>query len=240
MSAISVKNLNKKFILHLPPQTMFGFLSSMVFAGKYRREIWALRNIDFEAARGDRIGLIGGNGSGKTTLLRILARLYERTSGMLAVNGTVTAFLQSGAGMERELSAVENIYLFGAIMNMEREEITEKLPDIARFAGIGEFLDCPLKDFSAGMVQRLAFSIAYHADSDILLLDEMLSSGDAKIRGKSRAVFEKAVNQSKTIIITSHDMGIIREFCNKALLLEKGEKVMFGPTEKVLEAYKSL
>ncbi len=237
MKIVEVKNLYKKFLIDINPLTMFNLFKRIIRPQKHYMELWALKDINFEVYKGDRIGLIGDNGSGKTTLLRIIGGLYRKTKGVVNVEGTIAAFLQLGIGMERNLSALENIYLFGAIMGLERNEIKRKLDDIVKFAEIEDFLRCPLRDFSTGMVQRLAFSIASYVESDILLLDEMLVSGDVGFREKCYKVFEDYVNISRTIIVTSHDMEIVKRFCNRVLLLDKGNQTLFGPTKDILDVY---
>jgi len=237
MSVIEVKNLCKRFTIDIKPLTMFNLFKRILKPEKHHIEILALKNINFEVDRGDRVGLIGDNGSGKTTLLKVLAGLYKKTEGLVAVRGKLAAFLQLGIGMERNLSALENIFLFGAIMGMKRKEIHKNLDDIVEFAEIEEFLYCPLRDFSTGMVQRMAFSIARYVQCEILLLDEMLVSGDIRFREKCYNAFENYVDISRTIMVTSHEIELIKKFCNKALLLDRGDQVAFGPVGEVLNLY---
>ncbi|MFC1576918.1 ABC transporter ATP-binding protein [Candidatus Omnitrophota bacterium] len=209
----------------------------MIKPQKHYREVSALNDINFDVYQGDRIGLIGDNGSGKTTLLRIIAGLYKKTRGAVNVKGTMAAFLQLGAGMERDLTTLENIFLFGAIVGLERKVIRRRLGDILGFAEIEDFLHYPLRDLSAGTVQRLVFSIAHYVESDILILDEMLASGDIGFREKCYKALEDNVNMSKTIIIASHQTEVIKRFCKKVLLLDKGRQVAFGPTKEILDIY---
>jgi len=238
MKVVEARQLYKKFIIDINPLTMFNLLKRIIKPQKHYMEIYALKDINFEAFQGDRIALIGDNGSGKTTLLRLIAGLYKKTEGSIYINGDIAAFLQLGIGMERNLSALENIFLFGAIMGLERKEIKSKLDDIAEFAEIENFLHCPIRDFSTGMVQRLAFSIARFVKTEIILLDDLFVSTDIGFRERCYSVFEHFVNNSKTIMFTSHDIGIIRKFCNKALLLDEGNQIVFGPTEEVLDIYR--
>jgi len=237
MKAIAARAITKRFVIDAEPLTLLNLFRRAVRRKARRRIVEALRGIDFEASPGDRLGVIGDNGSGKTTLLRIIAGLYRPSAGTVSVQGTVAAFLQLGIGMERNLSALENIFLFGAIMGVDRGTLAGKVDDIAEFAEVSDLLDVPLRDYSMGMVQRLALSIARYVDSDVLLLDEMLSSGDVSFREKCALVFDEYANRSKTLIIISHEMGVIRRFCNKALLLDRGVQVAFGPSEEVVDRY---
>ena len=205
----------------------------------YYKEILALSDINFQVNKGDRIALLGNNGSGKTTLLRIIAGLHEKTKGYLKVNGKINAFLQVGAGMEGNLTALENIFLIGAVMNLDRKIIKKNLDEIIDFAELRDFLHCPLRDFSTGMVQRLLFSLTRYGyiDADILLMDEIFLGGDIGFREKCYKVLENYMATSNTVIIATHGIEAIKRFCNKALLLDKGRQIAFGPTKEVIDFY---
>ena len=234
---ITVQNCSKRFVMNTHPLTAFSLCRHIISRSRQCHEIWALKDVCLDVAAGDRIGIIGDNGSGKSTLLRILAGLYRPTRGTVRVRSDPAAFLQTGIGMERDLNARDNIFLFGAIMGVPRKKIRECFDDIVRFAEIEDHIDCPLRDFSSGMVQRVAFAIARLVDTDILLLDEMLASGDIGFRNRCYRLLDEYVHASKTIIMTSHETEMIRLFCNKCLWLDKGVQKAFGPADAVLNAY---
>ncbi|MDP2923120.1 MAG: ATP-binding cassette domain-containing protein [Candidatus Omnitrophota bacterium] len=237
MMVIEIRNLTKKFVIDISPLTAFNLAKRIIKPQQHHLEIIALNNINVEIYKGDRIGLIGDNGSGKTTLLRIISGLYKKTSGIVNIKGKIAAFLQLDIGMERDLTAHENIYLFSAIMGIERAEVTRNLNDIAQFSGIENLLRCPLRDLSSGQIQRIAFSISRYVKSDILLLDEMLAYGDMEFREKYYSIIKESEYAGKTIIAISHEMDLIKKFCNRCLLLNKGDQVAFGPTEEILQLY---
>jgi len=236
---IEVHNLSKRFILATEPQTFFRVFKRFITRSFPCKEIWALKNISFAVKKGEKIGLIGDNGSGKTTLIRIMLDIYRQTSGSVNVFGQATGFLSLGIGMQRDLSALENTYIFGAIMGLGKEEIRKKLDSIMSFSELGDFIYCPLRDFSTGMQSRLAFSIAKEADSEILILDEILGAGDTSFVKKCSQVLEDYRKSDKTIIMASHDIEAIGRFCDKVLLLNKGQQLAFGPAGEIVELYKA-
>jgi ABC-type polysaccharide/polyol phosphate transport system ATPase subunit len=236
---IEVNNLSKSFILTTEPQTFFSFFKRFATRSFSCREIWALKNINFVVKKGEKIGIIGENGSGKTTLIRIILDIYRQTSGSVKVSGKATGFLSLGIGMQRDLSALENTYIFGAIVGLNKMEIKKKLASIMSFSELEDFLYCPLRDFSSGMQGRLAFSIAKESDSEILILDEILGAGDATFVEKCLQVLEGYRKSDKTVIMASHDIEAIGRFCDKALLLNKGQQLAFGPAEEIVELYKA-
>jgi len=235
---IEVNNISKSFMLITEPQTFFRLFKRLATRRSSHKEIWALRDINFTVKKGDKIGLIGDNGSGKTTLARIILGIYQQTSGTIKVNGQATGFLSLGIGMQRDLSALENIYIFGAIMGLDKTEIKKRINSIIDFSELGDFVYSPLRDFSIGMHGRLAFSIAKETDSEILVLDEVLGVGDARFMEKCLEAFERYKKNDRAIIITSHNIYTIERFCDKVLLLDKGKQVAFGPTKEVLDIYK--
>jgi len=235
--AVLIENLSKRFYISILPRTMFNLFKRVAHHLRSRQAIWALKDINLKILPGERVGIIGDNGSGKTTLLRIISGLYHPTHGHVHVSCQPAAFLQMGIGMERDLSAYENIFLFGAIMGVRRQKIQSQLDDIINFADIKKFLHCPLRDFSSGMIQRVAFSIARYVESDILLLDEMLATGDLGFRQKCFSLIEEYIRQSKTIIITSHETEMIRHFCTQCLWLDKGIQRAYGPASAIVDEY---
>lgn len=187
----------------------------------------ALDNLDFEFHEGDRVGLLGHNGSGKTTLLQVLAGIYEPLSGELTVQGRVTSMLGITLGMEVEATGLDNIYLRGSLMGLSRHEIDAMVDDIAEFAGIGEYLNLPMRTYSSGMLMRLAFAVATSIDADIILMDEWLSVGDADFVGKAKARITEMVGKARLAVIASHNHALIKDQCNVILTLEHGKIVSY-------------
>ena len=235
---IEVQNLYKKFLIETENPTAFRLLKHLIVPST-KREFYALKNINFKLYQGDRIGLIGSNGSGKTTLLRILAGLYAKTKGRVEINGKVATFLHTDVALEGNLSALDNIYLLGMIMGINKKDIEANLKKIIDFAEIGKFIRTPLRDFSTGMIQRLVLSILMYVEADIFLLDEIVESGDIKFKHKCyKIILDKISKQGKAAIISSHETEIIEKFCNKVLLLDNGQLIAYGPTKKTINLYK--
>ena len=204
---------------------------------KFHTEFHALNNINFEIKKGETVGIIGQNGSGKSTLLKILTGVLSPTSGNVMVNGKVSALLELGAGFNPEMTGLENIYLNGTIMGYTKEEMDERIPQIIDFADIGEFINQQVKMYSSGMFVRLAFAVAINVEPDILIIDEALAVGDALFQRKCFSSIEKFKKQNKTIIFVSHDSNAVLDLCDKAILLEKGEKILIGKTKNVVNLY---
>lgn len=186
------------------------------------RTVWALRDVSFEVAAGRILGVIGRNGSGKTTLLKILARVTAPTEGHALVRGRVAALLSVGAGMHPLLTGRDNIALSGAILGMSRQEIDERFGDIVAFSGVERFLDEPVKHYSSGMYVRLAFSVAAHLPSEVILIDEVLSAGDAEFQRRSEAHMREMLKDGRSVIYVGHNLGIVRSLCDEALVLDAG------------------
>jgi lipopolysaccharide transport system ATP-binding protein len=203
-----------------------------------RKDIWALRNINFDVFHGEVLGLIGKNGAGKSTLLKIISRITLPTTGRISGNGRIASLLEVGTGFHGELTGRENIYLNGNIMGMKKKEIDRKFDEIIEFSGVSRFLDTPVKRYSSGMYVRLAFAVAAHLDPEILVIDEVLAVGDAEFQQKCLAKIKSiSREEGKTILFVSHNIQTIRNVCDKALVLEKGRMVGFGETEPVLSTY---
>ncbi len=198
---------------------------------------WALRDVTFDVRRGEVIGVIGRNGAGKSTLLKILSRITEPTAGYAEIHGRVASLLEVGTGFHPELTGRENIFLNGAILGMKRREIHLKFDEIVAFAGIGEFLDMPVKHYSSGMYVRLAFSVAAHLEPEILVVDEVLSVGDAAFQRMCLGKMDDVAREGRTILFISHDMRAIQRLCSKAILLERGQCVCLGGVEEVIGQY---
>ena len=198
---------------------------------------WALRDISFEVARGEVLGIIGRNGAGKSTLLKILSRVTRPTYGRARVNGRVGSLLEVGTGFHPELTGRENIYLNGAVLGMTKVEIKARFHEIVEFAEVGRFLDTPVKRYSSGMYMRLAFSIAAHLEPEILLVDEVLAVGDAAFQQKCIGKMGDVAKQGRTVLFVSHNMASIQRLCRSALLLDKGQMKMFWNVPDVIQTY---
>lgn len=200
----------------------------------------ALKDISFEVQKGQTVGIIGLNGSGKTTLLRVISGIYPPDSGEVRVNGRIAPLLQIGIGFNNELDAIENIIVYGMLLGFTKSEISKKINDIIEFAELEKFRNMKLKQFSAGMRVRLAFSTALQVDPDILLVDEVLSVGDILFRKKSYDSFISFKNKNKTIIFTSHNLDMIATLSDHVILINKGEILMQGKPNEVIQKFKEL
>lgn len=200
-------------------------------------EFWALHDISFTLHRGEALGLVGLNGSGKSTLLKIIAGVLKPTTGYAHVFGTVAPLIELGAGFDMDLTARENVYLNGAILGYSKTEINENFDDIIDFSELIEFIDVPLKNFSSGMVARLAFAIATIRHPDILIVDEALAVGDFHFQKKCEERIKNMVQNETTILFVSHDIETVQQICSKAIWLEKGRIKMAGSATEVAECY---
>ncbi len=200
---------------------------------------WALKDVSFEIQRGEVVGIIGLNGAGKSTLLKILARITEPTRGVAEIYGRVGSLLEVGTGFHPELTGRENIYLNGAILGMRKTEIDRKFDEIVSFAEVEEFLDTPVKRYSTGMYVRLAFGVAAHLETEVLLVDEVLAVGDAQFQKKCFAKMSEIGSQGRTILFVSHNMSAVRSICKHALIVEKGAVVAQGEINETVDRYLS-
>ena len=204
------------------------------------KEFMALNDIDFVVNQGDRYGIVGTNGSGKSTMLKIIAGVLEPTRGRVAIGGTIAPLIELGAGFDMELTARENIYLNGALLGYRKEFIDERFDDIVRFAELENFMDMPLKNYSSGMVARIAFAIATITEPDILIVDETLSVGDQFFQEKcERRIRELIDSNNVTVLLVSHSIELVERVCTRVCWIEKGQQKMIGPMEDVVAAYKS-
>jgi lipopolysaccharide transport system ATP-binding protein len=201
------------------------------------REIWALRDVSFEAREGEVIGIIGPNGAGKSTLLKILTKITWPTSGRAEIRGRVGSLLEVGTGFHPELTGRENIYLNGAILGMKRSEINRKLDAIIEFSGVEKFMDTPVKRYSSGMFVRLAFSVAAHFEPDIMVVDEVLAVGDADFQRRSLGRMESLGDSGRTVLFVSHNLHAVLQLCDRAMLLQSGQIVREGSTHDVIAYY---
>ena len=197
----------------------------------------ALQGVSFEVMRGDSVGLVGLNGSGKSTMLKVIAGVLKPTEGKVAVNGTIAPLTELGAGFDMDLTARENVFLNGALLGYNRARMEEQYPDIVEFSELAEFMDVPVKNFSSGMVSRLAFAIATIGTPDILIVDEVLSVGDFHFQEKCEARIQNMRDHGTTILFVSHSLEQVKKICNKMAWLEKGHLKMFGNTEDICDIY---
>lgn len=232
--AISVKNVRKAYkIFDNPSQRLMHHL----FKIKKGRDFVALDDVSFEVKKGESFGIIGRNGSGKSTMLQILAGIIKATSGEIEVNGRIAALLELGSGFDLECTGYENIYMNAAILGVSKEDIDAKVNQIIEFADIGDFVNQPVKTYSSGMFVRLAFAVAINVDADILLIDEALAVGDVFFRQKCYKKLNELKEEGKTIILVSHGMNEVEQFCDRALLLHKGVVMELGDSREVVKKY---
>lgn len=207
---------------------------------KNYKEHYALKDMSFAVKQGECVGLIGTNGSGKSTILKIITGVLSPTKGDVQVNGRISALLELGAGFNQEYTGIENIYLNGTMLGYSKEEIDAKLDDILSFADIGDFVFQPVKTYSSGMFVRLAFAVAINIDPEILIVDEALSVGDVFFQAKCYKKFEEFKAAGKTILFVSHDLGAISKYCDRAVLINKGDKVAEGTPKDMIDIYKKI
>jgi lipopolysaccharide transport system ATP-binding protein len=200
-------------------------------------DFWALRDISFEVRRGEVLGIIGHNGAGKSTLLKLLSRITLPTEGIIGMKGKVSSLLEVGTGFHPELTGRDNIYLNGAILGMRKAEVEAKLDDIVAFSGIEHHLDTPVKRYSSGMRVRLGFAVAAHLEPEVLIVDEVLSVGDAEFQRKSMGKMKDSAASGRTVLFVSHNMTAMRSLCDRVLWLDHGRLRMAGPTQDVVNAY---
>ena len=238
-NAISVKNIHKMYKLYASKMDRIYDALGVTPLSKYKKHN-ALNGVSFDVAKGECIGIIGTNGAGKSTILKIITGVVSPTSGEIEVNGRISALLELGAGFNQEYTGIENIYLNGTMIGMSKEEVDEKLDDILKFADIGEYVYQPVKTYSSGMFVRLAFAVAINVDPEILIVDEALSVGDVFFQAKCYQKFEEFKNAGKTILFVSHDLSSIEKYCDRAILLNKGELVCDGTPKDTIDLYKQI
>jgi lipopolysaccharide transport system ATP-binding protein len=235
---IETNSLSKKFRIGTKERlTLFTTLRYKL-SGEYpTKDYWALKDINVSINRGELVPIIGPNGAGKTTLLRILSGIMAPTSGSFSVKGDVSCIFELGLGFNPRFTAIENVYLYGALHGMTRREIDKKLPEIVEFAGLEEFMETKLGDYSSGMKARLAFATVIQTVSEIVMIDEVLSVGDAAFQVKCVDAIEKLLNRGNTVLFISHGIGDIKKYCKRALYIDKGKQVGFGDIDEVVELY---
>ena len=201
------------------------------------KEFWALKDVSFEVEQGEIIGIIGRNGAGKSTLLKILSRITSPTEGTIKIHGRVGSLLEVGTGFHSELTGRENIFLSGSILGMKKREIEERFDNIVKFSGIEKFIDTPVKRYSTGMHMRLAFAVAAHLDSEVLLIDEVLAVGDASFQKKCLGKMGDITHEGKTLLFVSHNLTAVKALCNRSIVLEEGRTKFIGDTDKAVDFY---
>ena len=237
--AIRVKDVSKLYKLYNKPSDRFRDALGLSRKKLYT-EHYALNHISFDVRRGETVGIIGTNGAGKSTILKIITGVLNQTSGDVEINGRISALLELGAGFNMEYTGIENVYLNGTMIGFSKEEIDAKLDDIISFAEIGDFINQPVKTYSSGMFVRLAFAVAINIDPEILIVDEALSVGDVFFQAKCYKKFEDFKEEGKTILFVSHDLGSIQRYCDRVILLNKGEKLSEGTPKDMIDLYKKV
>ena len=241
MSAIIVDNISKKFrIPHEKKTTVFQNIIGLVKRQFSYEEFWALKDVSFEVNKGEALGIIGRNGSGKSTLLKILARVLYPDSGSVNLDGKVASFLELGVGFQYELTAKENVYIYGSVLGLSRKQVDRIYDNIFDFAELKKFENMKLKSFSSGMYVRLAFSTAVYAVPDALLIDEVFAVGDAAFQKKCQDKMTQFRAEGKTIVFVSHALDVVKELCQRTILLSEGRIVAMGDTGKVINDYLAL
>jgi lipopolysaccharide transport system ATP-binding protein len=252
-TVIRIENLSKKYIIGHQQEERYTVLRDVI-ANKIKslgslinpkaktenpnfEEFWALKDVSFEIKQGDRVGIIGRNGAGKSTLLKILSRIIEPTHGCLNIKGRIASLLEVGTGFHPELTGRENIYLNGAILGMSKAEIKRKFDEIVAFSEVEKFLDTPVKRYSSGMYVRLAFAVAAHLEPEILIVDEVLAVGDAAFQQKCLGTMEDVGKEGRTVLFVSHNMTTVKQLCNCAFFLYKGNLIFQGNPHETISQY---
>lgn len=238
-TAICVDHVSKMYKLYNKPSDRLKESLGLTRKKNYQ-ERYALNDVSFEVKRGETVGIIGTNGSGKSTILKIITGVLSPTRGNAAVEGRISALLELGAGFNMEYTGVENIYLNGTMMGFSEEEINARLDDILAFADIGDYVHQPVKTYSSGMFVRLAFAVAINIDPEILIVDEALSVGDVFFQAKCYRKFEEFKKEGRTILFVSHDLGSITKYCDRAILLNQGDKIFEGTPKEAVDIYKKV
>ena len=239
MEILKAENISKKFrIFHQPPLTLQKIVYNLFHRGGLYQELWALEGVSFFLSRGEALGLIGPNGSGKTTLLRVLANIYFPDSGRVYFKGRLAASLELGSGFLLEFTGIENLYLHGAIFGLSRRQIKAKIPAIAEFSELRDFLDVPLRQYSFGMRLRLGFAFMVNIEPDILLIDESLAVGDLAFRQKCFVRIEEMKKKGTSFILVSHNLEEIERLSDRVVFMDKGKIKTMGPAKEVLRQYK--
>lgn len=238
--AMKVENVSMKFNLSSEKvDSIKEYVIKMIKKELMFQEFWALRDISFEVEKGDRLGIMGLNGAGKSTLLKVVSGVLKATEGSVTTYGKIAPLLELGAGFDRQYTGAENIYLYGAMLGYSKEFLQQRYDEIVAFSELGSFIDVPVKNYSSGMRARLGFSVATIVEPDILILDEVLSVGDAKFRKKCEARIQSMFDKGVTVIFVSHSTSQVLRMCNKGILLEQGRLIAKGDVEDVVSVYEA-
>jgi ABC-type polysaccharide/polyol phosphate transport system ATPase subunit len=238
MKVISVENVSKKFILaHDRPKNLAD-AARVVFSRRERKDFWALKDVSFEVERGEALGIIGHNGAGKSTMLKLLTGIMEPTDGRIRTRGRVSALIEVGAGFHPEMTGRENIYLNGSILGMTRREIDNKFDDMVAFAELEQFIDTPVKRYSSGMYARLGFAVAANVEPEILIVDEVLSVGDAAFQEKCTKIMRQLRDSNRTILFVSHNLAAVSSLCDRVAVLDHGQITLISDPQSAVKAYR--
>ncbi|HOQ76369.1 MAG TPA: ABC transporter ATP-binding protein [Thermoclostridium sp.] len=236
---IKVENISMKFlIMHDRIRSLKEYTVALLKRRLKYEEFWALRNVSFEVRRGEVMGIIGRNGAGKSTLLKIISGILKPTEGKVKTGGNIVPMLELGSGFDLDLTGRENIFLNGAILGYSEDFLKSKYDEIVEFAELEKFIDVPIRNYSSGMLTRLAFSIATVVNPEILIVDEILAVGDEAFQAKSKARMMELMGGGTTVLFVSHNIEQIRELCNRVIWLDEGRIKMIGDKNEVCDAYK--
>ena len=238
--AISVQDIHKEFMLPQHKNTTFKHAVVNIVKKNKKVTLKVLDGVGFDIHKGDFFGIVGRNGSGKSTLLKLIAGVYTPNSGQISINGGLTPFIELGVGFNPELSGRDNVFLNGALLGFNRKQMRAMYDEIVEFAELEPFMDQKLKNYSSGMQVRLAFSIAIKAENDILMFDEVLAVGDANFQDKCIKQFEKYKAEGKTIVLVTHSMMTVAQFCNRVVLLNSGKIDCIGDPDSIVARYNEL
>lgn len=235
---IQVDNVSMRFKLaHDRISSLKEYMTKLIKRELRHEEFWALKNVSFNVSKGEVVGIIGKNGAGKSTLLKIISGILKPTKGSVTCSGSIVPMLELGSGFDHDLTGRENIFLNGAILGYGKEFLESKFEEILDFSELGRFIDVPIRNYSSGMLMRLAFSIATMVNPEILIVDEILAVGDAAFQEKSKARMMELMSGGTTVLFVSHSLDQIREMCNRVIWLDSGKIKMIGETQKVCDAY---
>ena len=240
-TAIEVDNVSMKFNLSREKvDSLKDYIFKTIKREIQYNEFWALKNVSFSVEKGDRVGILGLNGAGKSTLLKVISGVFKPTEGHVDKHGKMVPLLELGAGFDPQYTGKENIYLYGAMLGYTKKFIDSKYDEIVEFSELQKFMDVPVKNYSSGMKSRLGFSIATVVDPKILILDEVLSVGDAKFRKKSEKKIMSMFDSGVTVLFVSHSLEQVQRLCNKAMILEKGKLIAYGDIDPISEQYSKM
>jgi lipopolysaccharide transport system ATP-binding protein len=236
---VSVQDISKCYLIYNQPQDR---LKQILWRGrrKFFKEFWALKNVSLNVKKGEALGIIGRNGSGKSTLLQVISGIIMPTQGTVNIKGRIAALLELGSGFNPEFTGRENVFLNGSILGISRSEMEYRLGDIISFAGIGDFIDQPVKTYSSGMYVRLAFSVQALIEPDVLIVDEALAVGDEKFQRKCYSLIDKLREKGTSVLVVTHSTSLVEKYCQKALLLDRGEVHGFGQPKDIIDQYHAL